>query len=99
MTTYSDNEIEYWTEVFQACRLMEEGVNFEDFLATPRAILHNLGMSDAPEIMAAGFPSPLPRQGGRARLECSEPVCETVNGMRMAPRDIDSHPVPLPLAV
>ncbi|MEW6446032.1 MAG: hypothetical protein AB1479_08375 [Pseudomonadota bacterium] len=94
MTTYNDHEIEYWAEVFQACRLTEEGVNFEDFLATPRAILHNLGMGDAPDIMAAGFLPLLPRQARlRARLERPEPVCETVNGglVRMTPRKVVSR--------
>ncbi|MEW6178272.1 MAG: hypothetical protein AB1670_06530 [Pseudomonadota bacterium] len=88
MTTYNDHDIEYWAEVFQACRLTEEGVNFEDFLATPRAILHAFGMADAPEVMADGFLPLLPRQARvRARLERPEPVCETVNGglVRLAP--------------
>lgn len=89
MTTHSDHEIECLAEVFQACRLMEEGVNFEDFLTIPRTILHNLGMSDAPEIMAAGFLLLLPLQAKvRARLDRPEPMCETVNGMRMALRDL-----------
>ena len=89
MRTYNDHEIEYWGEVFQACHLSDEGVSFEDFLATPRAILHTFGMSDAPEVMASGFLPLLPRQArARARLEQPPvPVCETVNGglVRLVP--------------
>lgn len=88
MPTCTDHDIEFWGEVFQACRLAGEGVRFEDFLANPRAILKAFGMDDALEVMASGFLPLLPRQARvRARLERPEPVCETVNGglVRMGP--------------
>ncbi|MEW5837796.1 MAG: hypothetical protein AB1717_03070 [Pseudomonadota bacterium] len=101
MSTYSDHEIEYWADVFQACRLAGEGVSFEDFLATPRAILHAFGMSDAPDIMADGFLPLLPRQArARMQLERPEPVCETVNGglVRLIPKGVDRFSIQLPMA-
>lgn len=101
MRTYNDHEIEFWGEVFQACRLAGEGVKFEDFLAQPQAVLRTFGMHDAVEVMASGFLPLLPRQASvRARLERMEPVCETVNGrlVRMAPLRTAHTSLQTPLA-
>ena len=81
MRTYNDHEIEFWGEVFQACRLVGEGVSFEEFLAEPQATLQSFGMDDAVEVMASGFLPLLPRQARvRARLEQPASYCMSVHG-------------------
>ena len=81
MRIYSDNEIEFWGEVFTACRLYAEGVQFEGFLAEPELILSRFGMSDALEVMASGYLPLLPRQARvRRAVDGISPICESVNG-------------------
>lgn len=81
MRTYSDNAIEFWGEVFTACRLHGEGVRFDEFIKAPEACLRRFGLDDAVEVMERGFLPLLPRQARvRQRLERQGPVCESVNG-------------------
>ncbi|ANJ66132.1 hypothetical protein A9404_00950 [Halothiobacillus diazotrophicus] len=71
MTTYADEVIETWAEIYQACRLQQTGLSFEDFLAAPADHLNRLGMSDAEEIMKSGFLPLLPEQA-RVRMALAE---------------------------
>jgi len=81
MRTFDDHSLEFWSDVFQACRLASVDVAFEDFLSDPQRILQDFGMDDAMEIMESGFLPLLPKQARvRARLERLEPMCETPNG-------------------
>lgn len=73
MTTYADEVINRWADIYQACRLHQTGLNFEDFLASPVEHLSRLGMSDAEEIMQTGFLPLLPEQA-RIRQALSHPV-------------------------
>lgn len=77
MNRFADEYLEYWGDVFAACRLAGEGVSFEEFLTDPRAVLEAHGQEDAPEIMAQGFLPLLPAQA-RARREwaAGQPVCQ-----------------------
>lgn len=88
MRTFDDHSLEFWSDVFQACRLAGEGVSFEDFIIDPQRTLQDFGMDDALEILESGFLPLLPKQARvRAWLERPEAMCETVNGslMRMVP--------------
>jgi len=58
---------EYWSAVFEACRLGEQGEGLEDFLADPWAVLRRHGQESAPECLANGFRPLLPRQAAVAR--------------------------------
>jgi len=70
MRTFDDHSLEFWGDVFQACRLASVDVSFEDFLANPQRTLQDFGMDDAVEIMESGFLPLLPKQARiRARLE------------------------------
>lgn len=70
MRTFDDHSLEFWGDVFQACRLAGEGVRFEDFLRDPERILQDFGMDDAVEILHSGYLPLLPKQARiRARLE------------------------------
>jgi hypothetical protein len=72
MRTFDDHSLEFWGDVFQACRLAGEGVRFEDFIIDPQRILQDFGMDDAVEILESGFLPLLPKQAKvRARLERS----------------------------
>ena len=89
MRTYDDCSLEFWGEVFQACRLVDEGLCFEDFLIDPHRTLRDFGMEDAVEVMESGFLPLLPRQARvRARLERPVSYCLSVGGrvVRMEPR-------------
>jgi len=70
MRPFDDHSLEFWGDVFQACRLAGEGVSFEDFIIDPQRILQDFGMDDAVEILESGFLPLLPKQAKvRARLE------------------------------
>lgn len=58
---------EYWTEVFEACRLGEQGERLEEFLRDPWTVLRRHGQESAPECLANGFRPLLPRQAVVAR--------------------------------
>ena len=61
------NGNEYWTEVFEACRLSEQGERLEEFLRDPWTVLRRHGQESAPECLAKGFLPLLPRQAAVAR--------------------------------
>jgi len=88
MRTYDDHSLEFWGDVFQACRLASVDVRFEDFIANPQRILQDFGMEDAVEIMESGFLPLLPKQARiRARLERA--VTFSLNlGARPACKDV-----------
>jgi len=88
MRTYDDHSLEFWGDVFQACRLASVDVRFEDFIANPQRILQDFGMEDAMEVMESGFLPLLPKQARiRARLE--RPVTFSLNiGTRPACKDL-----------
>ena len=70
MRTFDDHSLEFWGDVFQACRLAGEGVSFADFIIDPQRTLQNFGMDDALEILESGFLPLLPKQARvRAKLE------------------------------
>jgi len=70
MKTHQDQSIEFWGNVYQACRLEGESVTFASFLENPHDILTLFGMEDAIEVMESGFLPLLPKQARiRARLE------------------------------
>jgi len=70
MRTFDDHSLEFWGDVFQACRLAGEGVTFEDFIIDPQRSLQDFGMDDAVDIMESGYLPLLPQQARvRARLE------------------------------
>jgi len=86
MRACSDNEIEFWSEVFTACRLASEGLSFVDFMNAPWATLNQLGMSDAMDVMASGFLPLLPSQARiRKTLDGEGPMCESMNGQVAPP--------------
>lgn len=67
MNTYADEVIDTWADLYQACRLEQTGLSFEEFLACPEQHLDRLGMSDAEEIIRTGFLPLLPEQA-RVRM-------------------------------
>lgn len=70
MRTFDDHSLEFWGDVFQACRLASVDVSFEDFIANPQRILQDFGMDDAVEIMESGYLPLLPKQAQiRSRLD------------------------------
>ena len=76
MSRYADEQLEYWGEIFRACRLHEVGVDFEAFLEAPEVTLAAHGQADAPAIIAAGFRPLLPSQVRlRAELDREEAAC------------------------
>jgi len=80
MRNFDDHSLEFWGDVFQACRLLGEGVSFENFIIDPQRTLQDFGMDDALEILESGFLPLLPKQARvRARLERAKTMCETLN--------------------
>ncbi len=55
MRPFDDHSLEFWVDVFQACRLAGEGVSFEDFIIDSQRTLQDFGMDDAVEILESGF--------------------------------------------
>ena len=81
MPTYADHTVEFWADVYQACRLEGENVTFASFLENPQAILQHFGMEDAIEVMESGFLPLLPKQARlRRMLDGFMPACESVTG-------------------
>jgi hypothetical protein len=58
---------EYWIEVFEACRLGEQGERLDAFLRDPLTALRRHGQESALECLAKGFRPLLPRQAAVAR--------------------------------
>ncbi|MFO7582526.1 hypothetical protein [Guyparkeria sp.] len=67
MHTYADEVIEFWANVFRACRLSGTGLDLEEFLESPREHLDHLGLSDALEMLASGHLPLLPEQAAVRR--------------------------------
>ena len=81
MPTYADHTIEYWGNVYQACRLEKENITFASFIESPQSILEALGMDDAMEIMESGFLPLLPKQARlRRKLDGRMPAAANPNG-------------------
>jgi len=88
MRPFDDHSLEFWSDVFQACRLAGEGVTFDDFIIDPQRTLQDFGMDDAVEILESGFLPLLPKQARvRARLErpVSSALCVSGRVVRMEP--------------
>jgi len=54
--------LNFWGEVYVACRLGQARIEFEEFLENPQTWLARLGIEDALKIMAAGFLPLMPEQ-------------------------------------
>ncbi|MGM0516394.1 MAG: hypothetical protein ACQER6_02225 [Pseudomonadota bacterium] len=67
MSTYADEVIDFWANVFRACRLSTTGMDLEEFLEDPHGHLDRLGLSDAMEMLAGGFLPLLPEQAAVRR--------------------------------
>jgi len=78
MRTFDDHSLEFWGDVFQACRLSSVGVTFEDFMQNPQRILQDFGMDDAIEIMESGYLPLLPKQA-RIRAQLERPLTSRLN--------------------
>ncbi|MFP4295510.1 MAG: hypothetical protein ACOC00_02810 [Halothiobacillaceae bacterium] len=63
--TWSDEYINYWGSVFQACRLHTVGLELDRFLEAPEMHLDRLGLADALAVMAQGY---LPLRPDQARV-------------------------------
>lgn len=62
MQTYRDEVIDFWANIFRACRLSTTGLDLETFLEAPPQHLDQLGLSDAVEMLAGGHLPLLPEQ-------------------------------------
>lgn len=67
MQTYRDEMIDFWANIFRACRLSTTGLDLETFLEAPTQHLDRLGLSDAVEVLAGGHLPLLPEQAAVRR--------------------------------
>ncbi|MFW6021857.1 MAG: hypothetical protein ACOCPR_07220 [Guyparkeria sp.] len=67
MQTYHDDVIDFWANIFRACRLSTTGLDLETFLEAPAQHLERLGLSDAVEMLAGGHLPLLPEQAAVRR--------------------------------
>ncbi|WP_410474035.1 hypothetical protein [Guyparkeria sp. TX1] len=67
MQTYHDDVIDFWANIFRACRLSTAGLDLETFLEAPSQHLDRLGLSDAVEMLANGHLPLLPEQAAVRR--------------------------------
>ncbi|MDG4866604.1 hypothetical protein P8631_01085 [Guyparkeria sp. 1SP6A2] len=67
MHTYRDEVIEFWANVFRACRLSTTGLDLEGFLEAPQEHLDELGLADAVEVLASGHLPLMPEQAAVRR--------------------------------
>ena len=75
MSTYADEVIEFWANVFRACRLSSTGLDLEAFLEAPNAHLERLGLADALEMLAGGYLPLLPEQAAvRREIDARHPL-------------------------
>ena len=75
MSTYADEVIEFWANVFRACRLSTTGLDLEAFLEDPNGHLERLGLADALEMLAGGFLPLLPEQAAlRREIDARHPL-------------------------
>ncbi len=74
MQTYADEVIEFWANVFRACRLSGTGLDLETFLENPREHLDRLGLADALEMLSSGHLPLLPEQAAvRREIDARHP--------------------------
>ena len=77
MHTYRDEVIDFWANIFRACRLSTTGLDLEAFLEDPQRHLEQLGLSDAVEMLAGGHLPLLPEQAAvRREIDARFPVAE-----------------------
>ena len=75
MHTYADEVIEFWANVFRACRLSGTGLDLESFLENPREHLDRLGLADALEMLSSGHLPLLPEQAAvRREIDARHPL-------------------------
>lgn len=75
MHTYADEVIEFWANVFRACRLSTTGLDLEAFLEAPQMHLDELGLADAVEMLASGHLPLMPEQAAvRREIEATHDV-------------------------
>ena len=67
MHTYRDEVIDFWANIFRACRLSTTGLDLETFLEDPQQHLDRLGLADAVEMLAGGHLPLLPAQAAVRR--------------------------------
>jgi len=81
MHTYRDEVIDFWANIFRACRLSTTGLDLEAFLEDPQRHLDQLGLSDAVEMLAGGHLPLLPEQAAvRREIDARFPVAESATG-------------------
>ena len=87
MHTYRDEVIDFWANIFRACRLSTTGLDLEAFLEAPQQHLDRLGLADAVEMLAGGHLPLLPEQAAvRREIDARFPLPEPPATPRPAPR-------------
>ena len=87
MQTYRDEVIDFWANIFRACRLSTTGLDLEAFLEAPREHLDRLGLSDAIDMLADGHLPLLPEQAAvRREIDARHPLPEAPVVARPAAR-------------
>ena len=77
MHTYRDEVIDFWANIFRACRLSTTGLDLETFLEDPQQHLDRLGLADAVEMLAGGHLPLLPEQAAvRREIDARHPLPE-----------------------
>ena len=80
MQTYHDDVIDFWANIFRACRLSTTGLDLEAFLEAPSQHLERLGLSDAVEMLAGGHLPLLPAQAAvRREIDARFPHTPALN--------------------
>ena len=75
MHTYRDEVIDFWANIFRACRLSTTGLDLETFLEEPQRHLDRLGLSDAVEMLAGGYLPLMPEQAAvRREIDARHPA-------------------------
>jgi len=94
MQTYHDEVIDFWANIFRACRLSTTGLDLETFLEGPQQHLERLCLSDAVEMLAGGHLPLLPEQAAvRREIDARFPAVDTP-----APAHRAARQPPAPLA-
>lgn len=96
--TYTDEHLDYWGEVFSACRLHELGVTFSSFIASPWEMLALHGQESAPECLTQGYRPLLPRQAAIARRIREEEARTITVKHAETPAQTESNVIPFVLA-
>ncbi|HER34273.1 MAG: hypothetical protein JXJ30_05490 [Halothiobacillaceae bacterium] len=80
MQTYHDDVIDFWANIFRACRLSTTGLDLETFLEAPAQHLERLGLSDAVEMLAGSHLPLLPEQAAvRREIDARFPHAPAIN--------------------